>query len=156
MRKTKNPRHNDLAKIHLARKALGLDEDDYRSILRRLCGVDSAKDLDDLGRKRVLEHFRSLGWIPRPPRRRGRRPNTFEREPYLHKVEALLADMGLSWAYAESIAWRQTGGKGERPNRQPGVKRLEWLKTDAQFRALIAALTREQQKRRQRAQRDAG
>ena len=64
--------------------------------------------------------------------------------------------MGLSWAYAESIAWRQTGGKGERPNRQPGVKRLEWLKTDAQFRALIAALTREQQKRRQRAQRDAG
>jgi hypothetical protein len=82
----------------------------------------------------------------RPPKRAGRVP--FNRSPYMSKIEALLTDMQLSWQYAESISWRQTGGKGEMPHNRPGVKRLEWVHKREHFEALIAALEKEQSKRR--------
>jgi hypothetical protein len=54
--------HNHLAKIHIAKKALALADDDYRAILKRLAGVESAKNLtlDDL--LPLQREFRRLGW----------------------------------------------------------------------------------------------
>lgn len=52
--------------IHVARRELELTEDAYREILRHHGGVESAKDLDDDGFKRVIDCFRALGfWIKR-------------------------------------------------------------------------------------------
>jgi phage gp16-like protein len=58
-----------LAKVHLAQKALALDEDGYRAVLVRVTGKDSSgacrrRQLVDL-----LAEFRRLGWkdAPRPP-----------------------------------------------------------------------------------------
>lgn len=42
-----------LALIHIVKKELGLSDEEYREILRREAGVDSAKDLTD-------ESFRQL------------------------------------------------------------------------------------------------
>ena len=64
-----------LAAIHVGKKALGLADDDYRAILHRVAGATSARQLDSLGFELVIEHFASLGW--RPSFRRpylGRRP----------------------------------------------------------------------------------
>lgn len=62
-------RRRDLAKIHLARKDLALDEDTYRQLLATFGGASSAADLDAAGRGRVLARFRALGWQPKRSRR---------------------------------------------------------------------------------------
>lgn len=65
----KDPRLVDLAKIHLAKKALGMDDSVYRAMLHAIVGVDSAKTLDDNDRGKVLWHLRCLGWRPQRARR---------------------------------------------------------------------------------------
>lgn len=57
-------RQTDLAKIHLAKRELGLNEAAYRALLARVSGLDSAAQLDAAGRRRVLAELRRLGWRP--------------------------------------------------------------------------------------------
>lgn len=51
-----------LAKIHIAKKDLGLDDDQYRDILRRITGKDSASKCSYTQMANVIEEFKSLGW----------------------------------------------------------------------------------------------
>ncbi|MCK9468180.1 MAG: regulatory protein GemA [Porticoccaceae bacterium] len=138
-----------IAKIHIARQQLGMDEETYRAMLQQHGGVRSAKDLNERTLARVLAHLKSCGAKFAPPRRAGKRPHNYDRLPgYVAKVEAMLADMGLSWAYADSIARNITGGKGAPDiNKAPGVERLAWVKRSEHWRAIIAALEAEQTKR---------
>lgn len=63
--KAKPLRSNDLAKIHIAKKAVfGDDDEAYRAMLHRVARVDSAAALDIAGRMKVLREFESLGWTP--------------------------------------------------------------------------------------------
>lgn len=55
-------RRSELAKIHIAKKDLGLDRDTYEDILWTICRVKSSANLDSQGRFKLLKHFRSLGW----------------------------------------------------------------------------------------------
>lgn len=55
-------RRAELAAIHVAKKALALDDESYRAILQRVGGKPSAAQLDAAGRGAVIEHFRSLGF----------------------------------------------------------------------------------------------
>lgn len=48
--------------VHVAAKQLGLDEDEYRAILARFARVGSAKDLDETGFRRVMDHMNALGF----------------------------------------------------------------------------------------------
>ncbi len=63
-----------LAKIHIARKELGLQEAAYRALLQRVGKVESAKDLSDRAAAAVIAEFKRLGWAPkestRPPAQR--------------------------------------------------------------------------------------
>jgi len=142
-------RRADLAKIHLAKKQLGMSDDAYRDMLWVAARVRSAKELDEYGRRSVIEHLRKCGATFKRPRRTGKRPHNYNRLPeYITKVEALLADMGLSWSYADSIARNITGGKGAPDEEKaPGVEKLAWVKEDRHWRAIITALTKEQEKR---------
>ena len=50
--------------INLARNRVGPhDEADWRAALRREAGVDSIKQLDDAGFDRLMEYFRTLGFV---------------------------------------------------------------------------------------------
>jgi len=62
-----NTRRDDLAKIHIAKKDLALDDETYRLIIRDVGKAESGSsaDLSPLGRARVLQHFRSKGWKAR-------------------------------------------------------------------------------------------
>ena len=52
--------------IHVGRRDLKLTEEAYREILRHHGGVESAKDLDDEGFKRVVDCMKALGfWVKR-------------------------------------------------------------------------------------------
>lgn len=60
--------------VQVARKALGLDEDAYRAILRDYGGADSATALDDRGFGMVMDRFRYLGFVS-DKRKAAFRPN---------------------------------------------------------------------------------
>lgn len=130
----KLPRQNALAKIHIAKKDLCLDDDTYREVLQRLCGVASAKELTDRQLGRVLAEFRRLGWKPKAPK-----PQTVSlRLPQLRKINLLWSRL------LESGAIRAVGTAGRSPllsfvEKQTGVARLEWLSV-AQAGQIIEAL----------------
>lgn len=63
----KPERSNELAKIHIAKAQLGLDDDAYRDMLWSVARVRSAKDLDAGGREAVLRHLRGCGWKDATP-----------------------------------------------------------------------------------------
>lgn len=51
-----------LAKVHLARKELGLAEADYRAVLYRVTRQESAGALSDAELETVIAEFKRLGW----------------------------------------------------------------------------------------------
>ena len=55
------PSRSDLAKIHIAKKALGLDDATYRGILRNRYHRDSAAGLSEPEAADLLELFRAKG-----------------------------------------------------------------------------------------------
>lgn len=119
-----------LAQIHIARQHLGLSEDDYRALLARVAGVSSAKQLTNRNVGAVINELQRLGWTPRPAKKAGRKaprpPAT--RQVVMAKVEALLADAGRPWAYADVMAQRMFK-----------VERVDWLDDD-QLQRLMQAL----------------
>lgn len=46
-----------LALIHIVKKELGLSDQDYRCILGRIAGVESSKDLDEAGFRKLMRYF---------------------------------------------------------------------------------------------------
>lgn len=58
-----------LAKIHIARKELRLEEAEYRALLLRVARVESARDLSDRAAAAVIAEFKRLGWAPRESKR---------------------------------------------------------------------------------------
>lgn len=70
------PTHAQLAKIHIAKKALHLTDDSYRDILALYFKAVSAKELTDRQAARLLGIFRAKGWKPGaytiPPREKRR------------------------------------------------------------------------------------
>ncbi|MDX3805140.1 MAG: regulatory protein GemA [Bosea sp. (in: a-proteobacteria)] len=58
-----------LQKIQIARRQLQLEEAEYRGLLARIAGVDSAKNLSDRQAGAVLAEFKRLGWEARESKR---------------------------------------------------------------------------------------
>ena len=57
-----------LAKIHIAKKELGLDDETYREALENITGKRSAADLTNDQISKCLRHFKNLGWTPHASR----------------------------------------------------------------------------------------
>jgi hypothetical protein len=53
-----------LAKLHIAKKQLGLDDDTWRDLLERETGKRSSKDMSDRERGRVLDVLKNNGFKP--------------------------------------------------------------------------------------------
>lgn len=72
-----------LAKIHIAKKELGLDDDAYRDVLERVVGQRSAKGLSDCKLKLIISEFKRLGWKPKT--------GTFQKsnKPYVRMIHSL-------------------------------------------------------------------
>jgi len=65
------PNRSDLAKIHIAKKELGLDDASYRGILRDRYHSESAADLTPDQAADLIGLFREKGWRPASPGQRG-------------------------------------------------------------------------------------
>lgn len=122
---------SSLAKIHIAKAQLGMDDETYRAILARVAGVRSAKDLSPRQIGAVIAEFVRLGWVPTVAKKAGRKkPNAADaRKPLMGKIEAFLAEANRPWAYADAMALRMFK-----------VERVEWCDA-GQLQPLVAALT---------------
>lgn len=144
-------RRKDLAKIHIAKKQLGMDDTTYREMLWSVARVKSAADLDEQGRSAAIEHLKACGFRPthksakafksahKSARASGmHRPPARARAPLLSKIGAILAELKLPWNYADGMARRMFG-----------VEKARWL-NPRQLYKLTAALIYHQQRVRKR------
>jgi len=126
-------RKRDLAKIHIAKAALGLDDDTYRALLMDVTGVDSSSKLNAKQRAAVLERFESKGWTSKSSKKnaRGKSPTTaIWKAGLMSKISALLADQKLPWSYANGIA-----------KQMYKLSRVDWC-NEKQMRGIITALVK--------------
>jgi hypothetical protein len=87
-----SPTPKQFALLHVARRELGLGDDDWRALLARVAGVVSSADLDALGFETILAELKRLGFVPTTPRRQfGRRPG-FATPAQLALMRKLWAD----------------------------------------------------------------
>lgn len=131
-------RRADLAAIHVAKKALGWDDDTYRDILWTVCQVRSSGDLDFAGRKRLLAHLSAcqaqMAPQAQPKPARPAKAAWLPQHRLMWSRWQQLADAGLVESRAgsalESWVYRQTG-----------VNKLVWL-NDKQRDLVLASLKR--------------
>ncbi|WP_304308106.1 gp16 family protein [Pseudacidovorax intermedius] len=109
-------RNADITKIQIARKQLGLSDDDYRTILATQGnGATSSKDLDHDGRMRVLAHMQRIGFRPKSkpgaPSRRPKRPTpAIDAAPLVRRIRAQLISLDRKPdEYADGIAKQMLG-----------------------------------------------
>ncbi|ELK2377705.1 regulatory protein GemA [Salmonella enterica] len=115
--------------IKTGQSVLGWDDATYRSVLARLTGKSSSTKCSVRELEDVKEYMHSQGFPRQAPKGKGRKPKVANRrKAILAKIEALLAEGCLSWAYAEGIA-----------SRMYGQKVIEWL-DDEQLHSVMVAL----------------
>lgn len=105
-------RRSMLAKVHIAKKSLGLSDDDYRQILVDVTSRMSAGDCTDRELDDLIKHFSSRGFSAKA-RPNGPRPAD---HPAAKKARALWISLGMLGAVRdpseralESFARRQLG-----------------------------------------------
>lgn len=154
--KGEEQRKSLLAKIHVAKKQLGLDDAEYRAMLEGNFGVMSAASLDLHELERMVFVMRSYGFAPK--RGHARRGESRKRDvpallnapggrgDLVAKIEAQLAEKGriegtdVPWGYALGILQRQSGG----------VTRSLDHATEEQLKGVISALARDAKRKGRR------
>lgn len=131
-----------LKAIHVARRELNMDRETYMAMVRGLPGcsrLESTADASDRQLRTIVGALKSKGFAMRPGNKTKGKPHNFHSAAMpaeIVKIEALLASMSLSWAYADAIAKRQSG-----------LPKMAWVRDRASIVAVLAALHVEQEKR---------
>ncbi|MEX3628767.1 MAG: regulatory protein GemA [Burkholderia sp.] len=123
-----------LARIHVAKTQLGLDDETYRAMLRSVAGVDSARNLSPTGATAVLRHLEHSGFKPTTPARRPR-PAASARaavDPQSNKIRALWHEL-----HARGVVHHDTeSALAAYVLRQTGVEALQWLNSTQASRVI--------------------
>jgi phage gp16-like protein len=122
-------RKNMIAKIHVAKTQLGMDEEAYRDLLESVTQKRSCADMDERELHLVLEAMRRVGFKPFFPATKDKDVKT-----QVDKIRALWLDL----AKAELVPDGEPALLGF-VKRQTKVDRLEWL-TPKQCNSVIEAL----------------
>lgn len=129
---TFNTRRSLLAKVHIAKKDLGLDDSAYRAVLARH-GVESSKDLDTKGMEKLLTHFEKLGWVSTPK----------QAKPRINAEHIVIPDSSpharqkrYALALAKALGWSLVGLQ-KRIKQQFWVENILWLNDQAALQTLI-------------------
>ncbi|HDR9585248.1 TPA: regulatory protein GemA [Burkholderia stabilis] len=133
-----------LARIHVAKTQLGMDDETYRAMLRSVAGVDSARNLSPTGATTVLKHLERSGFRPTTPARPAR--------PASHRPAARRSaddQHDERWSKARAL-WTALAAAGHvrvdtdaallsYVKRQTGVEQWRWL-NGYQINAVIESL----------------
>ena len=140
-----------LAKIHIAKKQLGLDDDAYRSILARF-RVESSKDLDAKGLAQLVDHMARLGaefTSATPKAKPGAKPGAkseYQARPAQRRSEFYEIPDGPRAKVKRYIAamWRELGydmvSLDTRTKREFAVDAFRWLEDEAALHRLVTDL----------------
>ena len=123
-------RKSKIAKVHIAKAQLNMDDEVYRALLIRVAGKDSCSKMNERELDTVLSELRRLGFVETrrktdaaaPPKPKA------DIEAMCRKINALLLNSGRTWEYAHSLAERMFN-----------IKRVQWL-NPRQIHKLVAAL----------------
>lgn len=93
------------AVVHIAKAQVGMSDEEYRDLLGSV-GVDSSKDLNNKTFAQVMARFETFGFQTTSKTRSRRKVNNLpkNKQALMKKLEAIILDMDLSWAYVDSIA----------------------------------------------------
>jgi phage gp16-like protein len=110
-----------IAKIHVARKQTGLDEDTYRELLERVTGHRTSVVCTDAQLGLVLAEFRRLGW-------RATAPANASDKPHVRMIYAIWGDIRPLLEDADDQALRGFVRRQTHSAAHPeGVDAPEWL-----------------------------
>jgi phage gp16-like protein len=136
-----------IAKLHIAKKQLGLDDASYRALLVAATGKSSAKDMREGELVAAMEAFKKAGFKALPPKTAEQKAAA--RKPYVAKIYALWGDLEKSGDLTDpSLKALQSFVK-----RQTGMDRVEWLgpedatKVTEGLKAWLARLSQNRQAR---------
>ena len=143
-----------LAKIHIAKKDLALDDDTYRALLKRITKQTSSAKMNDRQHVAVLAEFKRLGWDQQAGMRKkqtaGRSSNDLfskagakrdarwrkpSDNPHIRKVWALGKELDNRGYW--SLSWKQ--GLKAFVKKETGIDDPDWLDTK-QTTKIIEAL----------------
>lgn len=110
-----------MAQIHIAKNQLNMDDDNYRDVLKHITGKDSCREMKTSELVDVVKEMKRLGFKPsstdRSVKKHGKKPSvTQSKEALISKIEAMIADLNLSWDYVHGMA-----------NRMFAIERVQWL-----------------------------
>lgn len=129
-----------MAKVHIGKKDLGLDDDTYRDVLWRVTGKRSCSDMTIAQLQDVVKDMESRGFKPKATKKHGKKPDVIKRRKALmSKIHATLTDMGLHWNYAHGMA-----------DKMFQIKRLQFL-SDNQLYKVTQALSVHQRREAKKA-----
>ena len=112
-------RRRELAAIHAARRALGLDEDTYRDLLEAWTGKRSAAQLTDEERQFVIECFRRLGF--------SRRTDEVQVEPDDPEQTKLIKNLWLRLYRMRQVRNPSLAALNHWVRRMTGISHVRWL-----------------------------
>jgi phage gp16-like protein len=136
-------RNRDITLIQIGRRQLCLTDENYYAIIRAQGGAESSKDLDAIGRAKVLAYLTRLGFKPtsKPGTpKRPRRPDPApDRKPLVRRIRAQLISLGHKPdEYADGIVKQMLGAEAP--------EYFEWCEPRDLYK-LSQALGVEQQRR---------
>jgi phage gp16-like protein len=123
-------RRADLAAIHIAKKALGWSDDEYRDVLWVVCNVRSSAELDMGGRRRFLAHLQACGW-----ENRRAQPEGAKRKPWT-PPQKLIWSLWQQLGDAGLVQHRDRKALEAWVHRHTGVQKVEWLNRQQQQMAI--------------------
>lgn len=131
-----------IAKIHIAKKQLQLDDDVYRSVLQHITNKNSCAKMTEHELKKVLEHFKNKGFkAKKSTNKKMSPPSGNAKLPQIDKIRAIWITMGHhgivkdpSETALSAYAKRMTASQ----NKGAGVESVAWLNNSQAFIVLEA------------------
>ncbi|OOH92184.1 hypothetical protein BMT54_01270 [Pasteurellaceae bacterium 15-036681] len=101
-------RQQMIQKIHIGKNELKLDDNAYKTLLLELVDKPSCSMMTDTELMTVLQGMKAKGFRVKS-KKFGKKPSTSlydNKQTYINKIEAMIADNGLSWGYVLGICRR--------------------------------------------------
>lgn len=138
--KSDNGRRALLAKVHLAKKDLRLDDETYRDILERETGRRSSAECSVQELEHLVAHFRAQGFVPKTVAG-GRKGSAVQRgpRPADHPVAKKARALWISLHQLGVVENPSEQALEAFAKRQLGVERMQWMDQGLAFK-LIEAL----------------
>lgn len=123
-------RQGDLAKIHIAKKELKMQESDYRQMLARVAQSDSSGSLDFAGRQKVIAELKRLGWKPRSNGGKPKKVSAVRVASHKRGLVKKICAIWITMAEAGVVHDRSEAAMLKFCYPITGVARLDWAEVD--------------------------